>query len=85
MIACIAALAGCGSTIASLPYVGEPPEAQASRPASTPDYPDAFNKPASEAKPMTAAERQKLEAELTAARDRSVAQRREEINQPGPR
>jgi hypothetical protein len=85
LIAAAAPLAGCGSTIASLPLIGEPPEAQNNRPASTSEYPEAFVKPASEAKAMTAAERAKAEAELTTARDKSAAERRQQINQPNPR
>jgi hypothetical protein len=85
LIAVAAGLTACGSTIASLPLIGEPPEAQNNRPAATGEYPDAFVKPASETKPMSAAERTKAEAELTAARDKSAAERRQQINQPTPR
>jgi hypothetical protein len=84
-MACALGLSACGSTIASLPLVGEPAESQASRPAATPAYPDAFAKTGTDAKPMTPAERAKLEAELTAARDQSAAQRREEISRPNAR
>ena len=85
LLACGVGLSGCGSTIASLPYIGEPAEAQSSRPVTTPDYPDAFVKPVAESKPLTPTERQKLEAELASARDRSAAERREQINQPTAR
>ena len=80
--------------IASLPLVGEPAEAQ-NRPAVQPDYPEVFSaRPTEEAtalapegrtKPMSAAERAKLQADLIAARDRAAAEKREQINQPAPR
>jgi len=60
-------LAGCGSFIGGLPVVGEPAGTPRA-PAVQPDFPSVGVKPSQPAeKPMTAAERQKVETDLKAA------------------
>jgi hypothetical protein len=81
-VASTIALAGCGSTIASMPLIGEPDIAQ-NRPAVQPEYRPVFGKPVEpENKPMTAAERDKLQAELAAEREGAADAKRKKINQP---
>jgi hypothetical protein len=76
---CLIGLSGCGSMFAALPGIGEAPETPA-RPATMPPTPSVFRS-ADQDKPMSAAERQKMEAELIAARERAAVQRREQISQ----
>ena len=79
-----AGLAGCGSTLASMPLIGEPKNAPP-RPEGEQTYPVPFvatAKPAEEK--MSAAERDKLKADLIAARDGAAAHRRSEIGQADP-
>jgi hypothetical protein len=67
-----AAVSGCASTIADLPVVGLPAGTPA-RPQQQPAYPAVHDMPVTrETKPLTEAERKKLEAELAASRDRQV-------------
>ena len=81
-----AALSGCGSTIASLPGIGEPAEAQKLRSAVTPETPNVYL-PAAERdnRAMNAAERAKLQSDLVTARDRAATDKREQINRPDVR
>ena len=73
-------LGGCGSTIASMPLIGEPEIAQ-KRPAVQPDYQPVFGQPAErEKKAMTPSERDKLQGELAAQRESAANAKREEIN-----
>jgi len=80
-------LAGCGPMIASVPLIGEPPEAQKNRPEVQPAYPGAFRPPADPeaAKAMSAAERARAQTDLQTARDRAATQRREQIKKPPSR
>ncbi len=72
-------LSACGSTVSQLPGVGLPEGAPAA-PASAPETPPVgVARGQRTGKPMTAAERAKLEAELAAARTRAADQRREQI------
>jgi hypothetical protein len=65
------AMAGCTSQIADL---AEPADAPP-RPAVEPAYPAVHDMPAArDTKPMTAAERQRLADELSAARERQEAE-----------
>ena len=67
----LAGVAGCTSQIADL---AEPVNAPA-RPAVEPAYPPVHDMPAArDTKPMTAAERQRLVDELSAARERQEAE-----------
>ncbi len=86
MVLAAAALSGCGSTIASLPGIGEPEEAQKLRPAVTPETPNVYV-PAAERdnRAMNAAERAKLQGDLVTARERAAIDKREEINRPNVR
>jgi hypothetical protein len=75
-------LSGCGSTLATMPLIGEPAKTPPA-PAVRPDYPNIGVKPSDRPdKPMTAAERQKVEAELNAARTQGADEKRKQINQP---
>jgi hypothetical protein len=76
------ALGGCGSMMAKMPLIGEPDIAQ-NRPAERPDYMAVFGKGTEpDKKAMTAAERDKLQAELAAQRENAANAKRQEINQP---
>jgi hypothetical protein len=75
-------LTGCGSMMASMPLVGEPKNAPA-RPAENAPFPGVFVETANpEEDKMTAAEREKLKADLITARDTAAARKRDEINKP---
>ena len=78
-----ALLAGCGSTIGSMPLVGEPAQTPAA-PAVRPAYPAVGVTPERPARAMTAAERMKAEAELTTARTNAADEQRQKINRTGP-
>jgi hypothetical protein len=75
-------LAGCGSTIGSMPVIGEPAQTPPA-PAVRPNFPAVGVTPQRPAKAMTAEERVKAEAELTTARTRAADEQRQKINQPG--
>jgi hypothetical protein len=75
-------LAGCGSTIGSMPIIGEPPQTPPA-PAGEVKFPAVGVTPGRPVKAMTAEERAKVEAELTTARARAADERRQKINQPG--
>jgi hypothetical protein len=72
-------LGGCGSTIAKMPLIGEPDIAQ-NRPAVQPEFQPVFRPTEPGKKPMTPAERDKLQAELAAQRESAANAKREEIN-----
>ena len=78
-------LSACGSTLSSLPVIGEPAIVPPA-PAVTPDSPIVGSKPPEPPeKPMTQAERAKVEAELNEARTGAATKMREQINQDGRR
>jgi hypothetical protein len=78
-------LSGCGPMIASVPLIGEPPEAQ-KRPEAQPAYPATFRQPEPDAaKPMSAAERSQAQTDLQTARDQAATERRRQINQRASR
>lgn len=78
-------LSGCGSTLGSLPVIGEPDHTPPA-PAVIPDFPRVADAPAGPAtKPLAPAERAKIEAELAAARTRAAQEKREQINRAGAR
>jgi hypothetical protein len=67
------AVAGCTSQLSNLPFVGEPDKLP-QRPDAPASYPAVHDMPAPrDTKPLTEAERKKLEAELAAARDKQEA------------
>ena len=67
-----AALAACTSTLASLPGIGEP-AGLPPRPETPPPYLAVHDIPAPrEAKPLTEADRKKLETDLIATRNRQA-------------
>jgi hypothetical protein len=72
LIAAAFTLSGCGAMVADLPVVGLPEGAPA-RPANPGAFPAVHDMPAArDQAPMEAAERDRLERELTAARDRQT-------------
>jgi hypothetical protein len=77
-------LAACGATMASMPLIGEPKNAPP-RPEGPQTFPGVFVETAkpTESK-MTAAERDKLKADLITTRDSAAARTREAINKPSP-
>src|SRR5262245_51892689 len=79
-------LSGCGPMLASMPLIGEPPEAQ-KRPEVQPAYPATFRPPPDPeaGKAMSPAERTQMQNDLQTARDRAAADRRQQINTRGPR
>jgi hypothetical protein len=73
LVACVLALAGCSTSIADLPIVGTPADAPA-RPKEQGSYLPVNNLPPDrDETAMDQATRDKLKAELTAARDRQAA------------
>ena len=73
LVACALALAGCSTSIADLPIVGTPADAPA-RPKDPGSFLPVNNLPADrDESAMDEATRQKLKAELAAARDRQAA------------
>lgn len=73
LVACALALAGCSTSIADLPIVGTPADAPA-RPKDPGSFLPVNNLPADrDEAAMDEATRQKLKAELAAARDRQAA------------
>ncbi|MBN8956211.1 MAG: hypothetical protein J0H17_06445 [Rhizobiales bacterium] len=77
-------LSGCGSMMASMPLIGEPKNAPP-RPEGPTHFPGAFAPTADPSdQAMTAAERDKLKADLMMTRDTAAAKKREEINQSAP-
>jgi hypothetical protein len=67
------AVAGCTSTLSNLPLVGEP-DTLPQRPGTPGAYPAVHDMPAPrDTKPLTEAERKKLEADLVAARNKQEA------------
>ena len=73
LVACALALAGCSTSIADLPIVGTPADAPA-RPKDPGSYLPVNNLPPDrEENAMDEATRQRLKAELAAARDRQAA------------
>ena len=81
----VSVLSGCGSTIASLPGIGQPEEAQKLRPAVAPETPNVYAPADRDNRAMNATERAKLQGELVTARDRAAADKREQINRPDNR
>ncbi len=77
-------LAGCGATLSRVPLIGEPEDAPRSAGAPV-EFPDVGAKVGPEQKPMTAEERAKLQQELTLARDRAAAERRQRIQEESAR
>ena len=68
-----AAVAGCTSTLSNLPIVGEPDKLP-QRPDTPASYPAVHDMPAPrDTKPLTEADRKKLEDELVAARNKQEA------------
>src|ERR1700748_2833507 len=73
LVACAFALAGCSTSIADLPIVGTPADAPA-RPKEPGSYLPVNNLPPErDETAMDPATRDKIRAELTAARDRQAA------------
>jgi hypothetical protein len=69
-VALVAMLGGCGAMVADLPVVGLP-EGAPGRPADPGAFPAVHDIPAArEEAPLDAAERDRIERELTTARDR---------------
>ena len=81
------AVAGCSqvsNTIADMPGIGEP-AATPARPQQQADYPPVFDRPPPRAqKPLTEGERQQLETELKATRERQTQQAEQAKQQPPP-
>lgn len=75
-------LSGCGSSVSQLPGVGLP-EGMPRAPENPPAIPPVGERRGDRTgKPMTAAERAKLEAELAAARTQAAEEKRQEIQRP---
>ena len=73
LVACVFALAGCSTSIADLPIVGTPADAPA-RPKDPGSYLPVNNLPPDrDETAMDQATRDKIKAELAAARDRQAA------------
>jgi hypothetical protein len=73
VLAATIAASGCTSTLSNLPVVGEPDHLP-KRPDNAGEFPAVHDMPTPrDTKPLTEAERQKLEAELAAARDQQEA------------
>ncbi len=73
LVACASALAGCSTSIADLPIVGTPADAPA-RPKEPGSFLPVNNLPPDrDENAMDEATRQRLKAELAAARDRQAA------------
>jgi hypothetical protein len=80
LVAIAVALGGCGSTIATMPLIGEPEKVPAA-PAVRPDYPHVGESGSTRAtRPLTPEERAKVEADLVAARNKAAQETREQIN-----
>jgi hypothetical protein len=73
------AMTGCGATVGRLPGVGEPTHVPAAQ-GVQPEYPSVAG-PANprQGKPMTAAERAKVEASIARDRAKAAAERRKKI------
>jgi hypothetical protein len=77
-------LSGCGSMMASMPLIGEPKNAPP-RPEGPTHFPGAFVPTADPSEQaLTAAERDKLKADLMTTRDTAAARKRDEINRSAP-
>lgn len=72
-------LGGCGSTMSQMPGIGVPPEVPRAPEYAPATPPVGLQAPSRPDKPMSAAERAKLEAELTAARTHAAERKRKEI------
>ncbi len=73
LVACTSALAGCSTSIADLPIVGTPADAPARPKEPGPFLPVNNLPPDRDENSMDEATRQRLKAELAAARDRQAA------------
>ena len=76
-----ATLAGCGSTLGSMPLIGEP-QRTPPRPAVQPNF-LSVNEPVTKRNttPLTTTERAQAEAELVKERAQSAQEMRQQINQ----
>jgi hypothetical protein len=84
LVACALALAGCSTSIADLPIVGTPADAPA-RPKEPGSYLPVNNLPPDrDEAAMDQATRDKIKAELAAARDRQAAAAAANGGQPNP-
>jgi hypothetical protein len=81
LVALAPALAGCGSTFSQMPVIGVP-EGMPRAPETAPSTPSIAGPRARGDKPMTAAERAKMEAELVAKGAQAAEERRQQIQRP---
>jgi hypothetical protein len=75
-------LAGCGSSLSSMPVIGAPKETPAPSRTSMP-YPSVGESRTRSTKPLTAEERAKREAELNRSRTEAADRKRQQIDQQG--
>jgi hypothetical protein len=82
VLACLL-LSGCGGSLGRMPLIGEP-AGTPPPPDVRPEYPSVGSPRGGsrDGRPMSAAERAKLEAELGAARTGAAEERRKKITEP---